>query len=574
MANFDPDAYLASAPPFDPDAYLSGATKPKATQDKKSTIGEMGQQLLSAAQGVARGREMLNQQLGNLAAGAVRGAGSLGATIMSPVDAAARALGIENSVIGRTDRRSAMDEALRGMGADTDSLAYMGGKLGAEIAGTAGVGGALAKGAGAIPGAAKYAAPVIEALRTGGMSAGGAKGAAGLALRGVGGATSGGVSAGMVNPEDAALGAGIGAAIPVGGKLAGEAGRAIGRALRPSDEVAAMAQKAQGYGIPIGLGDVTENRALQATKSILRDAPFSGGMAQSAQEAKQEAFNKAVGATFGAPEKKLTLSVLDNAQKRMGSEFDRIWSGNTLKVDPGLIQKMDELDTIAKKLPASEGGSLQKEIQDIYSRMTPDANGYLEIPGDVANKFQQYLRRRAEGSAGLRNELGDLRQALIQSFNRSVNPADAAALTLTREQYKAFKTVEPILRSAELGVAGRAAGDVPAALLPGAVNKSYSNLDTGLADLAQVGSRFLVDRTPQTGGSARAALQNTAIGAALMGGGGIPALAAGVPAAMGIQKLMQSPAAANALLNGPQASPQLIKALRAAQIAAPVISAQ
>lgn len=259
----------------------------------------------------------------------------------------------------------------------------------------------------------------------------------------------------------------------------------------------------------------------------------------------------------------------------MGSEFDRIWGNNALNVDPALIQKMSDLDVIAQKLPANEGASLQKEIQDIYSRMVPDANGNMQIPGDVANKFQQYLRRRAEGSAGLRNELGDLRQALIQSFNRSVSPADEAALTLTRGQYKAFKTVEPILRSAELGVAGRNAGDVPASLLPGAVNKSYSNLDAPLADLAQVGSKFLVDRTPQTGGSARAALQNTAIGAALAGGAmTTPWALAAVPSAMGIQKLMQSQGAANAIMGNGQISPKLIQALRAAQIAAPVASAQ
>lgn len=511
--------------------------------------------------------QSIGQTLGNIGAGAVRGAGSIGATIMAPVDAAARAMGIENSVIGRTDRRSAMDEALRGMGAETDSLAYQGGKLGAEIAGTAGAGGVLAKGA-QVAGAAM---PLVQALRTGGMSAGGVSGVPGLAIRAAGGAASGGASAGMVNPEEAGMGASIGGAIPVGAKVVGEAGKLLGKALRPSGEMSAMAQKAQQYGIPIGLGDVSENKIVQATKSILRDAPFSGGMAQGAQEAKQEAFNKAVGTTFGAPEKKLTLSVLDDAQKRMGAEFDRIWGGNALQVDPALIQKMSDLDAVAQKLPASEGASLQKEIQDIYSRMVPDANGNMQIPGDVANKFQQYLRRRAEGSVGLRNELSDLRQALIQSFNRSVDPADAAALTLTREQYKAFKTVEPILRSAELGVAGRSAGDVPASLLPGAVNKSYSNLDAELADLAQVGSKFLVDRTPQTGGSARAALQNTAIGAALAGGAmTTPWALAAVPSAMGLQKLLQSPGAAKALLGNGQISPELIKALRAAQIAAPV----
>lgn len=498
------------------------------------------------------------------AMGALRGAGSIGATAIRPFES-----GAENA-----QRRESMTGALQSLGADPSSVGFNVGKIGAEIAGTAGIPGVIGKGAQAVG-----AAPaIVNALRTGGMSTGLAPatmaGKAGnLALRaGAAGAT-GGAAAGLVNPEDMGTGAAISAGIPLVGAAAGAAGGAIGRALRPSAETQAMAQKAQQYGIPLGLGDVAENRTIQATRSILRDAPFSGGMAQSAREGQQEAFNRAVGAQFGAPEKKLTLDVLDQAKKRMGSEFDRIWNNNALQVDPQMMSKLTDLDALAQKLPRNEGASLQAEIQDLMAKMVPDANGNAVVPGDVANKFQQYLRRRAEGSAGLRNELGDLRQAVIGAFNRSVSPADAAALTANRTQYKAFKTVEPILRSAELGVAGRTAGDVPAALLPGAVNKSYSTLDVPLADLSQVGSRFLVDRTPQTGGSMRAALQNTAIGAALMGTGGIPGLVGGAVAGTGAQKTMQSQRLANALLSGQggQVSPELLQFLRAS---APVLSAQ
>jgi hypothetical protein len=355
----------------------------------------------------------------------------------------------------------------------------------------------------------------------------------------------------------------------------GAAGKAIGRALRPSAEVQAAAQTAQKYGIPVGLGDVTENRGVQALRSILKDAPISGGMAQGAQEVKQQAFNKAIGGTFGAPEKRLTLDVLDQAKKRLGNEFDRIWNNNVLNVDPDMVNTLQSVRAQAEKLPRNEGGAVLREIDDLYSRMIPDPQGNLMIPGDVANKFQSYLRRRGESFPALSDEFGKLRRSILDTFNASVTPDDAAALTMNRTQYKAFKTVEPILRSSELGVAGRTAGDVPAALLPNAVNKSYGTLKGApLAELSQVGSKFLIDRTPQTGGSARAALQNTAIGAALMGTGGVPALAAGVPAAYGLQKLLQSPSAAQALMGQGKVSPEMIQALRAIQLSAPVVSAQ
>jgi hypothetical protein len=515
------------------------------------------------------------QTLGNVAAGAVRGAGSIGATMMTPVDAAARAVGVQNDYIGRTDRREAMTGALEGMGAQPDSFAYGAGKLGAEIAGTAGIGGALAKGVSAIPKLANAAPALVEALRTGGMSVGGTTGPGALAARTIGGAVTGGATAGAVDPESAGTGAIIGGALPGVAQGMGAAGKAIGRALRPSAEVQAAAQTAQKYGIPVGLGDVTENRGVQALRSILKDAPISGGMAQGAQEVKQQAFNKAIGGTFGAPEKRLTLDVLDQAKKRLGNEFDRIWNNNVLNVDPDMVNTLQSVRAQAEKLPRNEGGAVLREIDDLYSRMIPDPQGNLMIPGDVANKFQSYLRRRGESFPALSDEFGKLRRSILDTFNASVTPDDAAALTMNRTQYKAFKTVEPILRSSELGVAGRTAGDVPAALLPNAVNKSYGTLKGApLAELSQVGSKFLIDRTPQTGGSARAALQNTAIGAALMGTGGVPALAAGVPAAYGLQKLLQSPSAAQALMGQGKVSPEMIQALRAIQLSAPVVSAQ
>jgi hypothetical protein len=157
----------------------------------------------------------LGQQVMNAGAGALRGAGSIGATILAPVDMVSDAMdGKGLSLDANRKRRQAMDDALRGLGADTDSLAYGAGKLGGEIAGTAGMGGALARGAAAIPMLASKAAPVIDAIGTAGMTAGGATGWAGAGARAFGGAITGGASAGLVSPEDAAVGAGIGAVSP------------------------------------------------------------------------------------------------------------------------------------------------------------------------------------------------------------------------------------------------------------------------------------------------------------------------------------------------------------------------
>lgn len=148
--------------------------------------------------------QTLKQEIGNLGAGALRGAGSIGATLLTPLDAAARAMGVENSIIGRNDRREAMTGALQEMGAQPESLGFQAGKLAGEVAGTAGVPGALAKGAQAL----RFAPSVVQALQTGGMAGGS------LPTRIGAGALTGGAMAGLANPQDAGTGAMIGGAIP------------------------------------------------------------------------------------------------------------------------------------------------------------------------------------------------------------------------------------------------------------------------------------------------------------------------------------------------------------------------
>lgn len=528
---------------------------PKAAPAEQPTFGQMFQKELKGSP--------LNPM--NWVGGGLRGAGDIGATLIRPFES-----GEENK-----QRRQAMTGALESLGADPNSMTFGATRLGANIAGTSGVGGALGGAA------AKAGAPsaLVEALKSAGMSTGGVTGLPGMAARVAGGAATGGASAGLIDPESASTGAAIGGAMPVAGKLAAGLGGAVGNMLTAGKDAPLARAAIDKYQIPLGVADISGSKTTKALRSILNDAPLTGSIGAAQKEAVQEGFNKAVGSTFGSPDPKLTAQVMDTAKKRLGAEFDRIWNNNTLQVDPQLMTKMTDLQAVAKKLPKNEGASLSAEIDDLFSKMVPNQQGNAVIPGDVANKFQSYLRRRAEGSAGLKNELGDLRGEILAAFNRSVAPADAAALTQNRAMYKAFKTVEPLLNKAEAGVAGRPAGDIPPSLLPGAVVSSYANpAGAPLTELSQIGSRFMVDRTPQTGGSMRAAMQNVGIGGGLMGlaaTGNLAPAAAAIPAAAAVQYGLGNPALARMATAQPNAA--LVNALRQAMPvtyqAAPLIGA-
>jgi hypothetical protein len=266
----------------------------------------------------------------NATLGALRGAGSIGASILRMLPTATQPLnasstpiqgikgdgydqamnysGVGDNAQQNSDRRTAMDAGSTALGADPNSMPFKTAKLGAEIAGTAGTGGLLAKGVGAILPAAMQALPwvpkLLSSLQSGGFSLGGAPATSALggvgnaAIRAIGGSAVGAGSAGLVNPEDAVTGAKIGAVLPVGANAIGAAFNATGRALGGpalSPEVATLAKKAADYGINIPADRLTNSKPLNALASSLNYVPFSGR--QAVESGMQTQINQALSKT-------------------------------------------------------------------------------------------------------------------------------------------------------------------------------------------------------------------------------------------------------------------------------------
>ena len=158
--------------------------------------------------------------LGDLAAGAVRGAGSIVATLLTPYDLA---VGNTNS-IGNPERRLAIVDGLHSLGADPTSTMYKGGKLGAEIAGTADIGGIVGNAV------SKFAPTLGSSIASGGLDLGANVGTNVLtngANRIAGGAINGAATAGAVDPHNVGIGAVVGGALPIGVNAAGLAGNVL-----------------------------------------------------------------------------------------------------------------------------------------------------------------------------------------------------------------------------------------------------------------------------------------------------------------------------------------------------------
>ena len=202
-------------------------------------------------------REVMNSVPVTALTGLIRGAGSIGATVGLPFE------GWDANM----QRRKAMDSAFASMGVDTDSLGYGAGKLGGEIAGTAGAGPAIAS----VSKMAQWAPRLAQAVGSAGMKTGAVpvnllERIGDFGIRTAGGAVAGGASAGMVDPQQAAMGAGIGAATPGVLMLAGKVGGAVYNAVK-TGKPGAGRMLAEALGV--------SEQEVQAMAKALEAAPDS-----------------------------------------------------------------------------------------------------------------------------------------------------------------------------------------------------------------------------------------------------------------------------------------------------------
>ena len=115
---------------------------------------------------------------------------------------------------------------------------------------------------------------------------------------------------------------------------------------------AALAETARNkFGIPLGVGQISESPAVKMADSVVNKLPMSG--AGPARAAQQASFNRAVSNTFGESAEKITPDVMQSAKTRLGGEFDRIASKSTIPLDDGLINDLGT--TIADAQGASRG---------------------------------------------------------------------------------------------------------------------------------------------------------------------------------------------------------------------------
>ena len=349
----------------------------------------------------------------NIPMGALAGATDIGSTLLSPID---MAMGYDR----KKDLKQFYEE-----NANPDSLAFQGGRLGTQIAGTAGVGGVLGKGAELL----KAAPKLVNALKSGGFSLGaqGGNPAVNMATRmGAGGAV-GATQAGMINPDDYKTGALLGAILPPGVRVAESAGHGVARL--PSVVL----------GSTTGTGEESVRAAYQAGKS--GDKAFLSHMRGQAE------FDDVV------KEAKVGLSKMreTRANAYRSGMVDISKDKTVLDMQPILQDVLS-----VQKMGYYKGQPIQK-----------NASGTVDEINEVVNRWagldpKEY--HTPEGMDALKRAIGDIRDGTqfgtparkaadqaYQSVKRQIDSQAPTYSKVMKDYSQASETLDEITRTLSLG---------------------------------------------------------------------------------------------------------------------------
>jgi len=300
------------------------------------------------------------------------------------------------------------------------------------------------------------------------------------------------------------------------GALAGRAKDALNPVVQESIELAKRAK------IPLHLSQVTDSKALKATTSALNYLPFSG--AQKAGARQQEAFNAALGRSFGeAKTPVLSDEVMKGAKERLSQEFTKLYEGKHLAIAPDTIRRMMEIEKSAmENLPDEAAGVVRKQFDKIIAKAEDGS-----LTGEQYQALRTSLGEVVDGSVTGRY-VKKLRQELDAAAKSALGPADAQRLTKAHGQWANLRTVEAALKQVE-----GSKGNVKPAALWALVRKGSTD---EMRKLAQIGQNVLKDPIPDSGTPIRD-LVYRGVGLGGGGAGAASALGAGsllVPAAKAV----------------------------------------
>lgn len=363
-----------------------------------------------------------------------------------------------------------------------DSTAFQVGRVGANVASTLPVGGAIAGLAARAPMLTTRAAPLLNAVRSGGFVTGAAPAttltgrAADLGVRALGGGITGGVSAGLVNPGDAGAGGIIGAILPGAAKAGGVVGNALERFAD------AGAQRLMQSAIKPTIKQLSTGDAAVAVRTLLDHGIMPNMKGVTKLRGLVDDLNTQIGDKIANStatiDKAKVISRLDDTRRAFGNQVSPtadlaaigrvaddflahpLYPGANLPVQAAQTLKQGTYKTLAKKY--GQMGGAETEAQKGLARGLKEeiANAVPEIAGLNAAEARLLTTLKVAE----RRALMELNKNPMGLSVLAQNPA--MMLTFMADRSATFKALAARMVSSSGGVAGGAAP---------ALSNSFSN---------------------------------------------------------------------------------------------------
>jgi len=312
--------------------------------------------------------------------------------------------------------------------------------------------------------------------------------------------------------------AGVAAGLSVPVAVAG--GRRTGRAMigeLPPERAQLANAAVNQYGIPLGVGDLSNRLPVRMANSVAERLPFSGS--QNAIDAKQGAFNSAVGRTFGENVTSITPEVMARARDRIGGDFNMVAAHTRIVPDQPLVTDFANIIRNSQLGPQGVEARIRANIAEIASRVQRqggaiDGRTYQDLTrvgdpgsGRGAGIIQRLIR---DPDPNTREAGQALRNALDDALQRQAPPDMIPVLQNARTEYRNMRTIEDL-------VAKNPEGNISPALLQGRVNaKSKGTHGSAyggggpLKELSDIGQAFL--KQPGSSNTTERALTAAAMG--------------------------------------------------------------
>lgn len=328
-------------------------------------------------------------------------------------------------------------------------------------------------------------------------------------------------------------------------------------------ETQSLFQKLNALGVKVRPAQAAPSGFVKTADSELQRLPFTGygkGDLPTNQQQVQQ-MTQALLKTAGSKAPVANDAAMASIKKNLGDAYTGIFNRNSIAFNSDIFDKISKIGADAQQNLLGDGDKVANAIQAIKAK-AQDNGGFLT--------GQQYQNMRQQGGPiyqiakssdpGIAFWGKNLRAALDGEFLNQANPADAALLKQTNQQYQNYKILQPIAAKATTG-------ELSPQLLLAQVNKHGGTGD--IQTLARGAQAFLKEpansMTAERGVVLRSLHSPATLAAGLTGtgavvggaGGGLAAIPLALLTSRLLKNVVNSKAAQRQLMGGQPLPPVL-----------------